>query len=313
MAKSIRRIVEEKSVHIPASVPQALRKEYEKNYLRVTASSGRLFLFAADQKLEHLNHDFVGKGIAKDAANPEHLFEIASKGRIGAFATQLGLISKYGSDYPDVSYIVKMNGKTNVVPTSDRDPVSRLLCTIDDVLEFKKNSGLTIAGIGYTLYVGSIYEADMLAEAAQVIYQAQRHGLVTVLWCYPRGKAVKNELHENMIAGAAGVGAALGADFVKVNAPDAANGFESAQRLVQATHAAGRTKVICAGGPSKDPKAFLEDLYHQIHTGGTNGIAIGRNIFQKPLKEALNFCKAVAKIVIDDGAVEKAKALLGEK
>ncbi|MBY0353089.1 hypothetical protein K2W90_01875 [Candidatus Babeliales bacterium] len=310
MAKSIRRIVEEKSVQIPAAVSQALHQEYEKNYLNVTASSGRLFLFAADQKIEHLNQDFYGKGIASEAADPEHLFEIASKARIGAFATQLGLISKYGKDYANVSYIVKMNSKTNLVSAQNGDPISRLLYTIDDVLEFKKNSGLNIAGVGYTVYLGSLHESAMLAEAAHVMYQAQRNGLVTILWCYPRGKAVTQERHESIIAGAAGVGAALGVDFVKVNIPDASSGFESAQRLVQATTAAGRTKVICAGGPQKNAHSFLEDLYHQIHTGGTSGVAIGRNIFQKPLKEALNFCSAVAKIVIDDADVEKAKALL---
>jgi DhnA-type fructose-1,6-bisphosphate aldolase and related enzymes len=33
----------------------------------------------------------------------------------------------------------------------------------------------------------------MLSAAAQAIFEAHQNGLVTVLWIYPRGKAVGNE------------------------------------------------------------------------------------------------------------------------
>ena len=48
-----------------------------------------LCFFAGDQKVEHMNDDFYGDGIAPDDANPEHMFEIASRASIGVFATQL--------------------------------------------------------------------------------------------------------------------------------------------------------------------------------------------------------------------------------
>jgi DhnA family fructose-bisphosphate aldolase class Ia len=37
---------------------------------------------------------------------------------------QLGLIARYGIDYPDVPYLVKLNSMTNLVETSQRDPSS---------------------------------------------------------------------------------------------------------------------------------------------------------------------------------------------
>jgi DhnA family fructose-bisphosphate aldolase class Ia len=36
---------------------------------------------------------------------------IASRAQIGVFATQLGLIARYGMDYPEVLYLVKLNSK----------------------------------------------------------------------------------------------------------------------------------------------------------------------------------------------------------
>ncbi len=310
MYTELKKIFEEKKLRVPLTVPEEFHEEYRKNYLNATASSGRLFLFAGDQKIEHLNEDFYGAGIHEQSAIPKHLFEIASQARIGAFATQLGLIARYADDHRDVNYIVKMNSKTNLVPTSIKDPYSGLLSTIDQVVQFKNRTGLSIVGIGYTLYLGSKHEACMLEQVSKLIYEAHQHGLIVVLWMYPRGEAVTDETHENIIAGAAGVGVSLGADFVKVNQPKAKNGFDVAEKLKQATYAAGRTGIICSGGSRKDKEQFLDDLYHQIHTGRTRGAAIGRNIHQRPLDEAVKFCAAIATIIMDDKDVECAKKLL---
>lgn len=112
-------------VRVPLDVPASARDTFIGNYRVLTSNIGRVMLMAGDQKVEHLNDDFFGPGISPDDANPEHLFQIASKARIGAFATHLGLIARYGADYPDIPYLVKLNGKTNLVKTDQRDPVSR--------------------------------------------------------------------------------------------------------------------------------------------------------------------------------------------
>src|SRR5690606_14423586 len=96
-------------IHIPAHIPSEIRKTYEENYRLITHDTGRLMLLAGDQKVEHLNDDFYGADIAPEDNNPEHIFRIASKSKIGVFGTQLGLISKYGPDYKDIPYLVKLN------------------------------------------------------------------------------------------------------------------------------------------------------------------------------------------------------------
>lgn len=264
-------------------------------------NGGSLFLFAADQKIEHLNEDFSGKNICSECADPEHLFKIAKKlpskkgSLTSAFATQLGLISHYGCDYKNVNYIVKLNSKTNLVTTKQRDPISLAMYSVDDVVQFKKDSGLSIVGVAYTIYLGSEFEHKMFFEAAQIIYHARKNGLLSILWIYPRGKAVKNELDADLIAGAAGVAACLGADFVKINQPSG-----GAEELKKVVTAAGRTGVLCAGGEKMDEEKFLQKLHDQIFVGGTSGFAIGRNIFKKPLGEAVELCNKIAGIILGE-------------
>lgn len=293
------------NVIVPLDVPKAMRETYAKNYMEITKGTGRLMLFAGDQKVEHLNDDFFGAGVPEDDADPEHLFRIASKAKIGVFAIQLGLLARYGMDYRDIPYLVKVNSKTHLIETSQADPFSNLWYDMDQVAEFKENSGLNILGVGYTIYLGSEFEAEMLVQAAQVVYDAHQHGMVSVLWIYPRGTAVKDEKDPHLIAGATGVGACLGTDFVKVNYPKK-EGAKSAEIFKEAVKAAGRTKVVCAGGTSDEADAFLKKLYDQIHTSGAQGNATGRNIHQKPLDEAVRMCNAVYAITIENASVQEA-------
>ncbi len=295
---------------IPLTVPAAKKNEFIQNYTAATQGSGNLFLFAADQKIEHLNKDFYGTGISHESADPEHVFKIASTARIGAFATQLGLIARYAESYRNVNYVVKLNSKTDLVPTAQQEPLSTLLHTVADVVTFKQQTNLNIVGVGYTIYLGSEHESVMLAQAAQVIFQAHQHGLLAILWVYPRGKAVPHERDASLIAGAAGIAACLGADFVKINPPLATSEHSSAQLLAQASRAAGNTKVICSGGASKDAPDFLQELYEQLHKGSVRGAAIGRNIHQKDLASAQKFCAAAAALIFDNKDLATALQLL---
>ncbi|MDP2401094.1 MAG: aldolase, partial [Actinomycetota bacterium] len=240
-------------VRVPADVPVESRETYIDNFMAATHGTGRLMLFACDQKIEHLNDDFFGEGIAAEDAEPEHLFRIGSQGVCGVLAGQRGLVAQYAADYPDINYLVKMNSKTHLVKTSQDpakhqdDPYSPQLYDIQTVLDLRDN-GVNVVGIGYTIYIGSEYESQMMMEAAQLIADAHLSGLLVVLWMYPRGKAVADEKDAHLIAGAAGVAVSIGADFVKVNPPKGTDAASSAELLKEASLAAGRTGLVCAGG-----------------------------------------------------------------
>ena len=300
-------------VRVPADVMPEARETYIDNYMKATRGTGRLMLFACDQKMEHLNGDFYGPGIDPSDNNPEHLFEIGSQGVVGVLAGQRGLIAQYAADYPEINYLVKMNSKTNLVKTAQDDPYSPQLYDIESVLAMR-DAGVNIVALGYTIYLGSEYESTMLSEAGELIAEAHANGLVVVLWIYPRGKAVADEKAPNLIAGAAGAAVSLGADFVKVNPPKATEEKTSAQNLAIASEAAGRTGLVCAGGSKADAIEFLSNLYDQIHVGGACGNATGRNIHMRSLDEAVRLTKAISAITLADYEVDDAMAVFnGEK
>jgi len=277
--------------------------EYIKNFKEMTKGTGRLMLFAGDQRIEHLNKDFYGKGIHPDDSSPAHLFNIAHHAKVGAFATQLGLISKYGMHYDKTNYLVKLNSKTDLIPKKQMDPYSELLVDVKQVVEFKKMTRLKIVGIGYTIYLGSEFEADMLRTASQVILEAHKEGLVTVIWIYPRGEAIKNEKDPKLAADAAALACCLGADFVKITYPG------NKKAMANSVVAAGRTGVLCAGGSTTDKKKFLKTLKDQIDAGA-RGNATGRNIHQKSLKEAIKLCNAIYSITVERKSLKEAYNLL---
>jgi len=296
---------------VPADVPEKKHDTFIKNYNAITRNTGRLFLFSCDQKIEHLNDDFYGPTINPQALHPEHFFRIAAQGNIGAMATHVGLLARYAKQYQTINYIAKLNGTTNLVPIEQHDPKSALLWTVDDVINFKNNnSKITIAGVGITVYLGSEYEAEHLAQAAHVITQAHSEGLVTIVWMYPRGKAIHKETNANLIAGAAGVALSLGADFAKIKAPASTEILTSTASLKIACAVAGNTKIICSGGKMIAPQEYLAQLYDQIHNGDAAGTATGRNIFQHSLTESIALTHAIAGIVYDNIDLKTSLSLL---
>lgn len=299
--------------NIPLTVPRHKRKVFLKNFLVATRGTGKLFMFACDQKVEHLNDDFVGRGIPPEAADPEHLFKIAQQAEIGVMATQLGLVARYGEHYRDIPYIIKLNSKTHLIKIHDKDPNSTLWYSLKEVVHFQAQSRLSIVGVGYTIYIGSWYEPEMFRQAAHVIYHAHQHGLLAVVWMYPRGKAVRDEKDAHLIAGGAGVACALGADFAKIQYPRPQKGKNSGELLQEAVAAAGRCGVICVGGPKVPARTFLQTVYDQIHIGGARGVAIGRNIYQRPQEEAVRMANAISAILYRRASVTEAYKIFKNK
>jgi class I fructose-bisphosphate aldolase len=82
----------------------------------------------------------------------------------------------------------------------------------------------------------------------------------------------------------------LGADIVKVNYTGSVDGFG------KVVAAAGRCKVISAGGSKQSDEEFLAKVREVIAAGGA-GMAVGRNVWQHedPMKIAEEIKKIVYK------------------
>lgn len=299
---------------IPADVPATHKERFEKNYELICQQTDRLFLFACDQKIEHLHDDFDPDNdeISDESIDPEHFFKIAHQGRVGALATQLELIARYAQNYPSIPYIAKLNSKTNLIKKEQEDPESAPLWSVDDVVRLNEDAGLSICGVGATIYPGSAFENEMMSFAAQMIIEAHRNGLVAILWMYPRGASVIDEESGHLIAGVAGQANALGADFVKIKPPTASSDATAIEQLKEVVDAAGNTQVICSGGSKINAEQFLIQLHAQLTQAGTAGTAVGRNIFQRSLPKAIAMTQAISALVYDNVPLKEALEFVKE-
>ena len=227
--------------------------------------------------------------------------------KVGVFASHLGLISRYGRKYKNIPYIIKMNGKTNLYQTKDAH--SQSLSSVSDILKIKQDNKLNIVGIGYTIYLGSKYEKEMLSEASKIIFEAQQSGLITILWIYPRGENIKNDEDIHLNAGAAGVANALGADFVKLKYPYKKTTAGTAEKYQEVIHAGGNTNVICVGGAQKNVDDYLKLVHEQINKSKAAGVAVGRNIHQRSLKDAIKLVEALGAIIYDNKDLKTAQKI----
>jgi len=227
--------------------------------------NGNSLILAYDHGLEHGPVDFED---VPESADPAHVFDIARHDAVTALAVQKGVAEQYHHDYADdVNLLVKLNGTSNLWQPDDY--YSPLNCTVEYAVE-----ELEADAVGYTLYAGSDYEDRMAETFRDVQEAAHRHGVPVVMWAYPRGRGVKNDMKTGVISYAARIGLELGADVVKCKYPGSE---EAMEEVVDVT---GRTKVVMSGGSKRSDRAFLEDVHGTMRAGG-NGLAVGRNVFQR--------------------------------
>ena len=237
---------------------------------------GKALFLAYDQGLEHGPTDFNDKNI-----DPNYIIDIAKKGKYTGIVFQKGLAEKYNKEIKKskIPLIIKLNGKTNLFKG---EPISRQLCTVEEALK------LGAKAVGYTIYIGSDYEDEMLQEFSKIEKEAHSKGLPVVTWIYPRGKSVKGKSKSGLMAYSTRTGLEIRADIIKIQY----NG--NLEDLKWAVKSAGKTKIVIAGGIKKDERLFLKQVKDIMSTGCV-GLAIGRNIWQA--KEPLKITKKIKKII----------------
>ncbi|HCX25967.1 TPA: hypothetical protein DHT69_03855 [Candidatus Collierbacteria bacterium] len=222
--------------------------------------NGKVMLLAYDQGLEHGPIDFDDKSV-----DPAYIMEIAKNGYFTGVVFQEGVAAKYYQKESGVPLIVKLNGKTSF---QGEEPLSLQLCTVEKAAE------LGAVGVGYTIYVGSEHEEQMLVEFSRIEDEAHARDMIVIAWMYPRGKKVAGrESERDVVAYGARMGMELNADYVKVPYTGDSESFNWVVR------AAGKTGVLAQGGKKVD----WENLELEVEgamKAGAKGIAIGRNVWQ---------------------------------
>ncbi len=246
-----------------------------------------LFL-AMDQGLEHGPKDFTPKTI-----NPDYVLDIAVKGKYNAMILQRGIAEKYYEHYkPDLPLIVKVNGKTTLAQI---DPYAPQLCSVKHAVKLGAHA------VGYTIYLKSSYEPQMLQEFSKIAEEAHDYGLPVIAWMYPRSSRLEQDHDTETLAYAARVGLELGADFIKMKYNQDKDG------LKWITQCAGRTKLLIAGGEKTNPQDLMQEVYDVMQAGAT-GLAIGRNVWQA--EHPLKITAAIKSIIFDKKKPEQAMRML---
>jgi class I fructose-bisphosphate aldolase len=238
---------------------------------------GNSLIVAYDHGLEHGPTDFEPQ---PESADPRHVFEVAQHDAVTAVAVQKGLAETYYPEYEDeVNLLVKLNGTSNL--WEPQDYFSPLNCSVQYAVE-----ELGADAVGYTMYAGSDYEADMAEEFRRVQEEAHRYGVPVVMWAYPRGHGIEGkqeyggDTDPSVISYAARIGLELGADIVKCKYPGSHEGWKQVMEVT------GEMNAVMSGGSKASDKAFLGDVHDVVEAGG-NGLAVGRNIFQRENPEEL--------------------------
>lgn len=242
---------------------------------KITKDEKAMYL-AYDHGLEHGPSDLPGRSI-----DPEFILNLAADAGYNAVILQKGIAEKYYPSYKNkISLIIKLNGKTRLV---NGEAVSRQICSVSEAIE------LGASAVGYTIYLGSKYENEMIREFSKIEEESHKSGLAVIGWMYPRGEAIKNENDPEITAYAARIGLELGADIVKIKYCGSENCFK------KAIEAAGKTKVVLSGGTkTKTPEEFYE-IVKNVISAGAIGIAVGRNVWQN--ENALEISKNLKKII----------------
>lgn len=222
---------------------------------------GKAFYLAYDQGMEHGPIEFNESNV-----DPKDIIRIAKEGKYNGLIVGKGIAQKYNREIrkSKIPLILKLNGRTNLF---DGEPISRQLCKVSEAIE------LGASAVGYTIYIGSEYEPLMLEEFENIQREAHSKGIPVIAWIYPRGKSIAHRKPGELMAYSARVALEIGADIVKLK-------YTGSEKDLQwAVKAAGKCKVVVAGGSKITEYHFLKEVKEIIESGAT-GVAVGRNIWQ---------------------------------
>ncbi len=267
--------------------------------------TGKFVILPVDQGFEH----GPARSFAPNPAGYDPLYhvQLAIESGCNAYAAPLGFIESAAAKYPgEIPLILKLNN--HEVLYDEKDPMPALTASPKDALR------LGCAAIGYTIYPGSANFRAMYEQLRAMSEEAKQYGLAVVVWSYPRGSGLSKEGETgiDVVAYAAQIAAQMGADIIKVKPPTAHVELAEAKKVydkyqiptgtlaerihhvVQSAFDGHRIVIFSGGAAKSDDDVFAE--VRGIRDGGGFGSIIGRNSFQRPKAQALEFLSTVMQI-----------------
>jgi len=300
---------------------RSLREVFEHGRL---AGTGYLSILPVDQGIEH-------SAAASFAPNPqyfdpENIVKLAIEGGCNAVASTFGVLGAVARKYAHrIPFIVKINHNELLTYPNVFDQVP--FGSVQRAWEM----GAT--GIGATIYFGSENATRQLREISEAFEEAHSLGMFTVLWCYLRNPAFKQDKDYHVSADLTGqanhIGVTIEADIIKQKLPENNGGFLAMNKggvsygktsplvyeKLTSDHPidlaryqllncyAGRAPLINSGGASSGESDFAEAVRTAVinkRAGGT-GLISGRKSFQRPMAEGVKLLHSIQDVYLSDG------------
>jgi len=285
--------------------------------------TGYMSILPVDQGIEHSG----GASFAKNPIyfDPENIVKLAMEGGCNAVASTFGVLGSVARKYAHkIPFIVKINHNELMTYPNSFDQI--MFGNIDQAHD------MGAAAIGATIYFGSEESSRQIIEVAQAFAYAHELGMATVLWCYTRNNAFKQDGVDYHVAAdltgqANHLGVTIQADIIKQKLPENNGGFKALNtgdssygkldkriyseltsdhpidltRYQLANCYMGRANLINSGGASAD-NDFAEAARTAVinKRAGGAGLISGRKAFQRPMEEGARLLQSIQDIYLND-------------
>jgi class I fructose-bisphosphate aldolase len=299
----------------PTPVLRSLQQIFDHGRL---AGTGYLSILPVDQGIEHS----AGASFAPNPAyfDPERIVQLAIEGGCNAVASTLGVLGAVARRYAHrIPFLVKLNHNELLTHPNRYDQV--YFGQVEQAFD------MGAVAVGATIYFGSGESTRQIQETSAAFQLAHELGMATVLWCYLRNAAFKQDQDYHEAADLTGqanhLGVTIQADIIKQKLPtnnggyNALKGFGKTHRKVYdeltTDHPIdlcryqvincymGRAGLINSGGAS----AGQSDLQEAVRTAVINkraggmGLISGRKAFQRPMNEGADLLHAIQDVYLD--------------
>jgi class I fructose-bisphosphate aldolase len=281
--------------------------------------TGYLSILPVDQGIEHT----AGSSFAPnpDYFDPENIIKLAMEGGCNGLATTFGGLALNSRKYAHkIPFIVKINHNELMTYPNKYDQI--MFGSVHEAW----NLGAT--AVGATIYFGSEESNRQIVEVAQAFEQAHELGMATILWCYTRNNAFKEEgvdyhTAADLTGQANHLGVTIKADLIKQKLPDVNGGFEVLKfgkthpdmyeklssdhpidlcRYQVINNYMGKIGLINSGGASGGESDFQEAVKTAVinkRAGGT-GLISGRKAFQRPFNEGVKLLNLIQDVYLTE-------------
>ncbi|WP_427156916.1 class I fructose-bisphosphate aldolase [Aliinostoc sp. HNIBRCY26] len=301
--------------------PQVLRNLQQFYASGRLANTGYLSILPVDQGIEHsAGASFAANPIYFD---PENIIKLAIAAGCNAVATTLGVLGSVSRKYAHkIPFIAKINHNELLTVPNQFDQV--LFADVEQAWN------LGAVAIGATIYFGSEQSTRQIQEISQAFKYAHELGMVTILWCYLRNNAFKQDKDYHVAADLTGqanhLGVTIEADIIKQKLPENNHGYEAVAKATGQSYGkidqrvyteltsdhpidltryqvlncyCGRAGLINSGGAS-GKNDFAEAVRTAVinkRAGGT-GLISGRKTFQRPFEEGVKLFHAIQDVYL---------------